>query len=65
MDVELDESSGKPAESILSEAGKRDVDLVSLSGRKRTPTGKALFGSVTQAVILGADRAVMVSNPSE
>jgi nucleotide-binding universal stress UspA family protein len=65
VDVELAESSGKPAQTILEIARERDVDLISLSGRRRTPTGKALFGSVTQAVILDADRPVMVSNPSE
>lgn len=37
------------------------ADLVSLAPRGRTPTGKALFGSVTQQVLLETDRPVLVS----
>jgi hypothetical protein len=33
---------------------------VFLAGRKRSPTGKALFGDQTQAVILDFDGAVTV-----
>nr|WP_276414161.1 universal stress protein [Halomicroarcula sp. XH51] len=34
--------------------------MIVLAGRKRSPAGKALFGSVTQDVILGTDRSVLV-----
>ena len=61
LDVEIGESSGDPAESILELADEEDADLVVVGGRKRSPAGKALFGSVTQSVILNADRPVMVA----
>lgn len=60
VQVELEESSGDPAVAILDVADEADADLIVVAGRKRTPTGKVLFGSVTQAVILETDRAVMV-----
>ncbi|WP_331233239.1 universal stress protein [Natronorarus salvus] len=58
--VHLDESSGDPAEAIIDAAERCDVDAICLAGRKRTPAGKVLFGSVTQGVILGTDRPVIV-----
>lgn len=51
---------GDPATEILDTAATVDADLIALSGRKRSPAGKAVFGSVTQSVILSADRPVMV-----
>jgi nucleotide-binding universal stress UspA family protein len=53
--------SGDPADVILEVAEDVDADLVVLGGRRRSPAGKALFGSVTQSVILHADRPVMVA----
>jgi nucleotide-binding universal stress UspA family protein len=61
IEVTLREASGEPAATIIEEADDIDADLVVLAGRKRTPTGKVLFGSVTQAVILGTNRPVMVA----
>lgn len=58
--VELAESSGDPAAAIIDLADELDADMVVLAARKRTPTGKVLFGSVTQAVLLGTDRPVLV-----
>jgi nucleotide-binding universal stress UspA family protein len=52
---------GDPAEEILQVAREVDADAVVLGGRKRSPLGSLLFGSVTQAVILDADRPVMVT----
>ncbi|UHQ95009.1 universal stress protein [Haloterrigena alkaliphila] len=43
----LEERSGDPAAEVLEHAAEHDVDLICLAGRKRSPTGKALFGSVT------------------
>jgi nucleotide-binding universal stress UspA family protein len=60
IEVSIEETSGKPASEILRVAEEINADLISVSGRKRTPTGKALFGSVTQSVILETERPVMV-----
>jgi nucleotide-binding universal stress UspA family protein len=65
VEVELDESSGDPADIILDIADEVDADVVGLGGRKRSPAGKALFGSVTQSVILNTDRPVLVSGTAE
>ena len=60
--IEYHEASGKPAQSILSLAEDLDVDVIGLAGRKRSATGKLLFGSVTQEVILNTERPVLVCN---
>ena len=60
VEVSLEESSGEPADAILRLADEEDADMIVVAGRKRTPTGKVLFGSVTQSVILGTDRSVLV-----
>ncbi|WP_435066491.1 universal stress protein [Haloplanus sp. C73] len=61
FDVEVNESSGDPADQLLEAARETDANLIVVGGRKRSPTGKALFGSVTQSVILNAERPVMVA----
>lgn len=52
------EASGDPADELLAAAADVDANAICVSGRKRRPTGKAVFGSVTQDVILGSDRPV-------
>lgn len=54
------EISGTPVDGIPLMADDLDVDAIVMSGRKRSPAGKLLFGSVTQAVILDTDRPVTV-----
>ena len=65
VDVQLLEASGSPADEILRYADEQDVDQICVGGRKRSPTGKALFGSVTQDVILGTHRPVLVCGSTE
>ncbi|MHC3437684.1 universal stress protein [Natrialbaceae archaeon A-gly3] len=60
VSVTLDESSGDTAESLIQRADEHDAEMIVVAGRKRSPTGKAVFGSVTQDVILGTDRPVLV-----
>lgn len=59
VEVALDESSGEPATEILAAADEHDVDLVTLAGRRRSPAGKVLMGSISQRVLLEADRPVL------
>lgn len=52
---------GKPAETILRVASEIDANAIVMTGRKRSPTGKVLFGSVTQSVLLSAECPVIVT----
>jgi len=61
IDVNLAERSGDPSPEILSYAEEIDADMICLAGRNRSPTGKALFGSVTQDVILSTDRPTLIA----
>jgi len=40
------------ADEIIATAGQTDCDHVFLVGQERSPTGKAIFGDVAQAVVL-------------
>ncbi|OLZ39535.1 universal stress protein UspA [Natrinema saccharevitans] len=65
IDVTLIEDSGDTEDDILEEAAEYDVDSIVLGGRKRSPVGKALFGSTTQGVILRSDWPVVVTGGGE
>lgn len=52
---------GEPAETILQVADEEDVDAIVMASGDQSPVGKVLFGSVTQGVLLDADRPVMVA----
>ena len=50
---------GDPAQELVAYAADQDAEFIVVSGRKRTPVGKALFGSVTQSILLNADRPIV------
>lgn len=54
-------SEGDPTENILDYIEEKDIDLVVMGGRKRSPAGKFLFGSVSQSVMLNTDVPVLVT----
>ena len=60
VEYSLVEESGDPAEEIVDRADEMDVDSICVAGRKRSPTGKALFGDLTQEVLLTFDGPVTV-----
>jgi len=55
------DDSGDSASDIIRDAEDLDVAAIVMGGRKRSPSRKALFGSVTQSVILNTDRPVVVT----
>lgn len=59
--VPLVVDSDTKADSILAAADEHNCDHIFIAGRQRSPTGKALFGDVTQTVILNFDGDVTVT----
>lgn len=50
---------GNPAAEILEYSTTQDAEYIVVSARKRSPLGQAIFGSVTQSLLLNADRPVV------
>ena len=50
---------GDIADEIVAEAEAEDPRFLVISGRRRSPTGKALFGNTTQQVLLNVDCPVV------
>jgi nucleotide-binding universal stress UspA family protein len=51
---------GNELDRILGVADERDCDHLFLSGQRRSPTGKALFGDLTQRALLNFEGPVTV-----
>ncbi|MFC7133227.1 MULTISPECIES: universal stress protein [Salinibaculum] len=47
---------GDPESTIVAAADEYDVSYLVIGRYKRSPTGKAIFGSTTQSVLLNTDR---------
>lgn len=56
--------SGSATEEVISIAAELRPDVIVAGGRERSPVGKALLGSVSQALVLNADPPVTVVTPS-
>jgi nucleotide-binding universal stress UspA family protein len=56
---------GDVTEEILSLAEEAEPRYLVVGGRKRTPVGKAIFGSVTQSILLEADQPVVTAMTAE
>jgi nucleotide-binding universal stress UspA family protein len=52
---------GDAADSILNYAADQDARYVVVGPRKQSPTGKVLFGSVSQDILLNASCPVVVT----
>lgn len=65
VDVVERAESGDADDGILSAADDIDADDIVLGGRKRSPAGKLLFGSVAQSVILNSTRPVTSTKPQK
>ncbi|WP_436933819.1 universal stress protein [Halovenus marina] len=57
--VSFEGAVGDPVEQMLSVADDQDARYLVIGGRKRTPVGKAVFGSTTQSVLLNSERPVL------
>lgn len=56
---------GDVTDEILAEASSLEPRFLVMSGRKRSPTGKALFGSTVQQVLLKAECPVVTQLSAE
>ncbi|ELY83407.1 universal stress protein [Natrinema gari] len=60
IETEVVRCHGDPSDEIIEYADSVDADVLVVPTRKRSPVGKAVFGSVTQDMILGTNRPVAV-----
>lgn len=60
IEVKKRRKHGDPAKEIIRVAEDISAKRVIMCGRRRTPVGKVLFGSVTQSVLLNSDIPVTV-----
>jgi len=50
---------GDPADEVINYAESNGARYLVIAGRKRSPVGKALFGSIVQSVMLDSDVPVV------
>lgn len=56
---------GNPGKKVVEYAEEVDARYLVVGGRARSPVGKALFGSVTQSILLNTERPVVVVTAPE
>lgn len=61
INVDAVVAEGDQADTIISFVERQDIDHVVVAGERRSPTGKALFGSDIQATILNTPVPVTVT----
>ena len=52
---------GDPADNVVNYADEQGARYIVVAGRKRSPAGKVLFGSVAQSILLNAECPVVMS----
>jgi len=52
---------GEPTDEIIEAGEALDVDAYLLAAKRRSPVGKAIFGSVTQGIIVRSEQPVIVA----
>ena len=56
---------GNPTDEILAETASLEPRFLVISGRRRSPTGKAVFGNTAQQVLLNAECPVVTQLSDE
>ena len=63
--IEYEGRVGDAAEEVLEYASDQDARYIIVGPRKKSPTGKALFGSVSQWILLNSNCPVVVTMTEE
>ncbi|GAB7093198.1 hypothetical protein JCM30237_03500 [Halolamina litorea] len=58
---DLQTAVGDPVDEVIAAGEELDANAYLLGAKDRTPVGKAIFGSVTQGIIVQSDRPVIVA----